>query len=437
MNSNKLKVVELFAGVGGFRLGLDRVRIKSKKVFETVWSNQFEPGTKAQYANDVYAKRFGRKNHCEEDIEIVLDEFPNVIKDHDVLVGGFPCQDYSVAATLKTSVGIEGKKGVLWWSINKFLEYFKNIRKIPIHYLILENVNRLLVSPASRRGKDFAIMLSCLNNLGYAVEWRVINAAEYGRPQRRRRVFMVGYHKNSKIYKNLYKTSPIDIINKDGILQNSFPSKELSEHKEIKIEKDTLIVSKSFNRKGGKSPFLNSGFMINGLATTQKLGPDYDGGFKVLNDIVDDDNENVLEEFFINEETLKKWGKLKGSKSIDKVSKDGYQYTFKEGSMIWPDPLDKPARTIITSEGGPTPSRFKHIIKVNGKYRRLTPTELDELSDFPKDWTKVGQRDTPDKNGSLEYEIPPNKRAFLIGNALVVGIVEKIGKSLFEKHSKE
>ena len=85
-----------------------------------------------------------------------------------------------MAATLKTAGGIEGKKGVLWWSINDFLEYFQNERNSPTPYLILENVNRLLVSPANRRGKDFAIMLSCLNRVGYAVEGRVINAAVDG-----------------------------------------------------------------------------------------------------------------------------------------------------------------------------------------------------------------------------------------------------------------
>ena len=104
--------------------------------------------------------------------------------------------------------------------------------------------------------------------------------------------------------------------------------------------------------------------------------------------------------------------------------------------MIWPDPLNKPSRTIITSEGGSTPSRFKHIIKVNGKHRRLVPKELDMLSDFPEDWTRFGLKNTPDSNGSFEYELTPNQRAFLIGNSVVVGIIEMIGKSLISKVNK-
>ena len=432
---NTLRVAELFAGVGGFRLGLDRVRVKNKKAFETVWSNQYEPSKKIQIANDVYVNKFGRNNHCEEDIETVIKDFPNIINDHDVLVGGFPCQDYSVAATLKTSGGIEGKKGVLWWSINDFLEHFQNERNSPTPYLVLENVNRLLVSPAKRRGKDFAIMLSCLNRLGYAVEWRVINAADYGLPQRRRRVFMVGYHKNSNIYKTLSSSSSSEIINSEGVLENAFSSRAVGEIQEFKIDSDPKKVSDTFNIEGGKSQFLNSGFMINGVVASQKLDPNYNGKYAVLRDIIDDDNDNIPEEFFINKKDLKKWNELKGSKSIEKES-NGFKYTFKEGSMVWPDPLDKPSRTIITGEGGNSPSRFKHIIKVGSKHRRLTPKELDMLSDFPEDWTKYGLRSEPDKNSSFEYELSPNQRAFLIGNALVVGIVERIGKALFQKHSE-
>ena len=433
-NKKVLRVAELFAGVGGFRLGLDKVKTKNKKAFETVWSNQFEPGKKIQIANDVYVRQFGRKNHCEEDIEKVLEKFPNVINEHDVLVGGFPCQDYSVATTLKTSGGIEGKKGVLWWSINEFLQYFQKERKSPTPYLILENVNRLLVSPAKRRGKDFAIMLSCLNRLGYAVEWRVINAADYGCAQRRRRVFMVGYHKKSKVYKTLTSLSPSDVINNEGVLINAFPCKANSDSQEFKIDSNPRKVSDFFNVEGGKSPFLNSGFMIDGSITTQKLEPNYKGSYIVLRDIIDDDNNNIDEEFFVDKKALKKWKLLKKAKSIKKTSKDGsYKYIFKEGNMDCPDSLDKPSRTIITSEGGNTPSRFKHIIEVDGKHRRLTPKELDMLSDFPEDWTKHGLRSESDKDGSYEYELTPNQRAFLIGNALVVGVVEKIGKSLINK----
>ena len=188
-----MKVAELFAGVGGFRLGLE------KSNYEIVWSNQWEPSTKMQHASMVYEERFGKENHSNEDINEVVTRNVEEIPDHDLLVGGFPCQDYSVATTLHNSKGLKGKKGVLWWSIHQILENKKNKPK----YLFLENVDRLLKSPAKQRGRDFAVMLQSLNDLGYAVEWRVINAAEYGMPQRRRRVFFIGYHKSTEVYKRL------------------------------------------------------------------------------------------------------------------------------------------------------------------------------------------------------------------------------------------
>ena len=202
---NKIKVAELFAGVGGFRLGLEGWEKKSassgytkpiKSIYEIVWSNQWEPSTKTQHASLVYEKRFGKSGHSNEDITTVDVA---TIPDHDLLVGGFPCQDYSVATTLKNSKGLIGKKGVLWWSIHKILGEKKKKPK----YIFLENVDRLLISPSKQRGRDFAIILKSLDDLGYAVEWRVINAADYGMPQRRKRIFILGYSKNTTLYKNL------------------------------------------------------------------------------------------------------------------------------------------------------------------------------------------------------------------------------------------
>ena len=96
---HKIRVVELFAGVGGFRIGLEG----ASDAYETIWNNQWEPSTQHQDASIVYQARFGRKGHCNKDINTV----PTTdIPDHDLLVGGFPCQDYSVAATLSRSGGI-------------------------------------------------------------------------------------------------------------------------------------------------------------------------------------------------------------------------------------------------------------------------------------------------------------------------------------------
>jgi DNA (cytosine-5)-methyltransferase 1 len=184
MSAKKIKVAELFAGVGGFRLGLEGWKGNSatslyKKPIESpyhiVFSNQYEPSTKAQHASMVYEARWGKGNHNGNDInEVELSDIP----EHHMLVGGFPCQDYSVATTLKNSKGLIGKKGVLWWAIHKILA----AQKKPTKYLLLENVDRLLISPAKNRGRDFAIILQSLNELDYCVEWRVVNAADFGCP---------------------------------------------------------------------------------------------------------------------------------------------------------------------------------------------------------------------------------------------------------------
>ena len=255
----KLKVCELFAGVGGFRLGLEKT-----EGFKVVWSNQWEPSTKKQHASMVYEARFGSKNHSNTNIELV----PTAnIPDHDVLVGGFPCQDYSVATTLKNSKGLRGKKGVLWWSIHRILEEKK---KKP-GFLILENVDRLLKSPSQQRGRDFAIMLRSLSDLGYAVEWRVINAADYGMPQRRKRVFIVGYHKSTSVYRNLESLEADNLLLKEGILAHAFPCSALEKTvQKFTLSEDLLEVSTSFNEEGGLSPYENSGQCINGTVSTLK-----------------------------------------------------------------------------------------------------------------------------------------------------------------------
>lgn len=404
MANNKLRVAELFAGVGGFRLGLE------KSNFKVVWSNQWEPSTKTQHASMVYEARFGKKNHSNEDIsQVPTSEIP----DHDLLCGGFPCQDYSVATTLHNSKGLKGKKGVLWWSIHRILEEKKNKPK----YLFLENVDRLLKSPAKQRGRDFAVMLQSLNQLGYAVEWRVINAAEYGMPQRRRRVFFIGYHKSTKLYSQLKNSKKKDWVFKYGTIVSAFPIKEISSTSinEFNLEGNLVEITNGFNKDAKTTPFENTGIMIEGKVSTVKTEPSYNGPFKVLGDVLQ--NGEVTPEFFLSESDKPKWEYLKGSKKEKRTTKEGFSYNYSEGSMIYPDAIDNASRTIITGEGGKSPSRFKHVVESNRGLRRLTPIELERLNMFPDDHTKLeGISDT--------------KRAFFMGNALVVGIIEKIGEAL-------
>lgn len=423
---DKIKVVELFAGVGGFRLGLEGWNNKSassnyKENFESpykiVWSNQWEPSTKVQHASMVYETRWDKKSHCNQDISTVeVSQIP----DHDLLVGGFPCQDYSVATTLKNSKGLIGKKGVLWWSIHKILSEKENKTK----YLFLENVDRLLISPSGQRGRDFAIILKSLNDLGYAVEWRVVNASEYGMPQRRKRIFILAYLQNSTIYNEIIETNSKDWILKDGTLANAFPvqSDNILFPKEFELKGDIVEISENFNINGKTGMFENTGIMIDGIVTTIKTKPSYEDKFTILKDIIQ--NGEVTEEFYINEEELDKWFYLKGAKKEMRKNAQGFEYNYSEGGMIFPDSLDKPSRTIITGEGGKSASRFKHVIKVEKGYRRLSPVELERLNMFPDNHTKFdGITDT--------------KRAFFMGNALVVGVIEKIGIALTQKINNE
>ena len=403
-----IKVVELFAGVGGFRIGLEG----ASDAYETIWNNQWEPSTQHQDASIVYQARFGRKGHCNKDINTV----PTTdIPDHDLLVGGFPCQDYSVAATLSRSGGIEGKKGVLWWQIYRILNEKGDKRP---QYIFFENVDRLLNSPATQRGRDFAIILASLADLGYVVEWRIINAADYGMPQRRRRTYIVGYLKNSVVAQKVEQME--DWVEFDGVLAKAFEFRpKVGTVSSFDIEGTIQEVSANFNKGKKDSPFGNAGMMMDRHVYSVDAEAVYDGPRPTLGgNLVDE--EFVPEEFFISEEDLPKWEYEKGAKKIERVSKEGYKYLFSEGGMAFPDNLDQPSRTIITGEGGTAPSRFKHVVKTNsGRYRRLLPIELERMNMFPD-------------NHTLHTDVSDGRRAFLMGNALVCGIVELIGKSLYE-----
>ena len=406
-NNKNIRVIELFAGVGGFRIGLEG----ASDAYQTIWNNQWEPSTKHQDASLVYRARFGSNGHSNNDIcTIATKDIP----DHDLLVGGFPCQDYSVAATLSRSGGIEGKKGVLWWQIYRILE--EKGAKRP-NYIFLENVDRLINSPATQRGRDFAIILASLSDLGYIVEWRVINAAEYGMPQRRRRTYIVGYRKDSVVANKIEDAN--NWLYYDGVMAKSFPFTEKKNTlSKFKITGSIKEVSDNFNKNKKDSPFGTAGIMIERDILSVDSTFVYEGTSQTLGDILVDE-EFVPEEFFISDEELPKWQYEKGAKKINRVSKEGYEYVFSEGGMAFPDYLDKPSRTMITGEGGSAPSRFKHVIQTpSGRYRRLIPIELERLNMFPD-------------NHTYHPEVSDGRRAFLMGNALVCGIVEIIGKSLY------
>jgi DNA (cytosine-5)-methyltransferase 1 len=389
-----IKVVELFAGVGGFRIGLER----SSNEFVFVWANQWEPGKKTQHAFDCYVKHFGNsKNHVNEDISKVKDQIP----DHDLLVGGFPCQDYSVAAT--GAKGIQGKKGVLWWEIRDIVE-----NKRP-KMLLLENVDRLVKSPTNQRGRDFGIMLRSLCDLGYTVEWRVINAADYGNAQRRRRVFIFASRNDNVFNETLYNQEPVEVILKTGLLANSFPCKKSNKKPQIvkgnfSEYEDLVVMTEKFETK-----FLNSGVLKNNEYVSIEVEPTFETSIS-LRDILH--KVPVDERYFLSKD-IDKWHYLKNAKKVHRVKPNGEEYFYSEGPISFPEKLDLPSRTMLTSES--SLNRSTHVVEdqVTGELRLLTEIECERLNGFDDNWTNTG--------------MPSKFRYFVMGNALVVNLITRIG----------
>ena len=423
-----ITVLELFAGVGGFRIGLEN---SNSDKYITKWSNQWEPSRKAQDAFEVYDYQFPDSLNLNTNVEEIPDkEFAKM--DADLIVGGFPCQDYSVARSTKGELGIQGKKGVLFWQIIRATEIIKP------KYLILENVDRLLKSPTTQRGRDFAIMLAAFNQLGYSVEWRVINAAEYGRAQRRRRVFIFVYRNDLPWaqaldgkyeqfeQKNLFGDEAVlanryeEYVFNEGLFARQFPIKEIpvkGRHDYGKLSDDVVEVSDSY--AGGK--MWNTGVMRHGVYYTYDTAPVEEEPL-TLGDIIQDESD-VDEKYFLTEEQIEKFEYLRGPKKIERTSGNGHKYVYSEGGMSPYDDLDLPGRTMLTSEG--SVNRSTHLLYINNRYRFITPIEAERMQDFPDDWTKL--KKTTDGN---IIEVTDRMRLFFMGNALVTGIVKRIGDEL-------
>ena len=401
-------ICELFAGVGGFRLGFDRLG----SGWKTTWFSQWEPGAKTQWAHDCYVQHFGDSLDLKGEYrtgEDISDVDKNNIPDHNLLVGGFPCQDYSVAHTLASSKGIEGKKGVLWWQIRDTM-----IAKRPT-FCIFENVDRLLKSPAKQRGRDFGIILACLNELDYSAEWRVVNAAEYGAAQRRRRTFIFAYKNISNYGLKQSPKSSVEILLHEGLMAKAFPISEIATLKETILSSDLVEVSDTFAFDFKKAGYMTKGHVFTTDVKESKESP------VLLGSILE---HNADERFFItDDERMKKWIYLKGAKRIPRKSANGHEYVFSEGPIAFPDPWDRPGRTMLTSES--TLNRSTHVVADpgTGKLRILTPVEAERLQGFDDNWTDTG--------------MPQRMRFFCMGNALVVPMITRMGKVLDQIIEKE
>lgn len=422
-----LKVLELFAGVGGFRIGLEEA---NSDRFLTKWSNQWEPSTRSQDAFEVYDYKFPDSHNINQDISTISDEVFEKI-DADMIVGGFPCQDYSVARSKSGELGIEGKKGVLFWEIVRVTQI------INPKYLLLENVDRLLKSPSKQRGRDFAIMLGALNKLGYSVEWRVINAADYGRAQRRRRVFIFAYRNDLTWAINLdkkyehrqqvnlfgekiaYPETYKQYIFEEGLFATMFPVDSTpykNRANAYSLDKDLVNISNMFSGR-----IWNAGVMRHSILYTYDLTPIKETPIP-LKDILQSASE-VPNNYYLTEKQIEKIAYLRGPKKIKRKAASGHEYVYSEGGMRPTDDLDLPARTMLTSEG--SINRSSHIIETDQGLRFITPVEAERIQDFPDDWTRYKKSE----DGEL-VQVSDKTRLFFMGNALVTGIIKRIAKGI-------
>lgn len=405
----KKTAIELFAGVGGFRVGINHVTKfdasgradESNGQWNFVWANQYEPSTKVQHAYDCYRTRFGNDVSNTDISHVDADAIPA----HTLLMGGFPCQDYSVARSLHGEKGITGKKGVLFWDIARILE----AKKTP--FVLLENVDRLLKSPATQRGRDFGIMLRTLHDLGYDVEWRVINAAEYGARQRRRRTFIFAYRRDTKYGRQMNDRKAEHILLYSGLFAGEFPVHDDNLSHVLSCDlmtyKDTVDMTERFAMS-----FENTGVCQNGMVTTMKTNPVVETGVP-LKDIMERD---VDASYYLTEEQLAKFQHLRGSKKVERTAANGHKYIYSEGGMSPTDDIHLPGRTMLTSEA--SVNRSTHIVKDldTGRIRFITPVEAERLQHFPDNWTDTG--------------MPLKRRYFMMGNALVTYIIAKCEPAL-------
>jgi DNA (cytosine-5)-methyltransferase 1 len=494
----------MFAGVGGFRLGLEGPPSKywetdflkfGETGFKVVWSNQWEPGCSKQWASTIYTERFGEEGHDGGD----LHNFTKTLKDThqipqlDLLVGGFPCQDYSVARTVSGELGIQGEKGKLWqpiWQIIK-RSHAKQTRNRP-KAILLENVPRLLNSPASARGLNFSVILKRLLKMSYEVEWRVIHANDYGFPQQRSRVFILAYRtsrgndkgtmrRNGPGHFGLFgrgakKLGPMQrwvfgdhsgCIREDcevGPFAQAFPAR-------FEVVKEKSEIPKIGDLSHRRSPFGSAGYAWRGeikdedgnrrqhtnLFRSWKAIPIREESRTIRDIMVQKGEADYDESYEVDKTELKKWKYEKGEKREFRIRKSDLEkypelakwyakckkskdqkvwneyradfekilgadgsYNYDEGAIAFPDSIDKPSRTVVTAEIGKSASRMRHLIKHDdGTYRTLFPIEAERLNMFPDNWTKIER-------------IPDSKRGFMMGNALVVGIIHKIREPLWE-----
>ena len=239
------------------------------------------------------------------------------------------------------------------------------------------------------------------------MEWRVVNAAQYGAAQRRRRTFIFAYRNDTIYGQKMADISADMIIKNGGLMAKAFPIQNIGQITETVIGGDIVDVSDNFAFAFEAAGYMCKGRIYTAKVTEQEEEPIALG--KIL-------QKNVDDKFYITNEKMPKWTYLKGAKKIPRKSADGHEYTFSEGPIAFPDPWDRPGRTMLTSES--TLNRSTHVVSDpgTGRLRLLTPVEAERLQGFDDEWTNTG--------------MPDRMRYFCMGNALVVPMITRMGRVL-------
>lgn len=285
---------------------------------------------------------------------------------------------------------------------------------------MLENVDRIIRSPAKQYGRDFSIILRCLYEKGYAAEWRVINAADHGCAQRRRRTFILACHDQTKMFQDFADDVCVHglkamrkYVMRQGVLPKAFP---VQGHSRTFVESwinELEYVDIPQVSKEQRVYLYNAGTMTNGRVYSVDVSPCQIEAIPIR-DILE--HRPVDAKYFIRDEDMAQWTYAKGAKREVRYRRDGSRYIFSEGNVRFPEPPDRPSRTMLTSES--QVGRTSHVVQdpATGRLRVLTPTECERLNGSPDGWTNTG--------------MPERMRYFCMGNALVVPLVTRIGEAL-------
>jgi len=351
------KVFSMFTGIGGFEMGL----LMSKKEVQFVGYSEID-----KYAIEVFEKQFkGTKNYGNA-TDIDETKLPNF----DLLVGGFPCQAFSVAGKLR---GFDDTRGTLFFDVARILKHKK-----PKHF-ILENVRGLL---SHDNGRTMQTILKVLTDIGYMVQWEVCNSKNYGVPQNRERVYIVGHLRGS----SRPQIFPIG------------ESQKVSDKSREEKRKGSGKVSSTITSNYKRGVHAMGESYIVEKANLKELTKNMSMGYRVY------DSSGVST-------TLRALGGGLGAKTglyqvkacltPDRKEKRQNGRRFKDN--------EEPMFTLTGQD--------KHGVMINSQIRRLTPTECERLQGFPDGWTD-GISDT--------------QRYKCLGNAVTTNVVCEIAKRLLK-----